>query len=70
MPIGTVKHFNEEKGYGFIEPDDGTGAVFVHASAIKRAGLAPPLIKGDRLAYDQIGSHRGKPEAHNLQLLT
>ena len=51
MPTGTVKWFNAAKGYGFIQPDDGSKDVFVHISAVERAGMAN-LREGQKLSYD------------------
>ena len=51
MPIGTVKWFNATKGYGFIAPEDGSKDVFVHVSAVERAGLGT-LREGQRLTYE------------------
>ncbi len=51
MPIGTVKFFNEQKGYGFIAPEDGGNDAFVHISAVERAGMAT-LQKDQRVSYE------------------
>ena len=64
---GTVKFFNQAKGYGFISPEDGGKDVFVHVSAVERAGLST-LAEGQRLSYD-VTEQRGKPAAENLRLL-
>lgn len=65
---GTVKFFNQSKGYGFITPDDGGKDVFVHISAVERSGL-PQLDGGMRVAYDTEPDKRGKgPKAVNLSL--
>ena len=66
MAIGTVKWFNAQKGYGFIQPQDGGKDVFVHISAVERAGLGS-LNEGQKVKYD-IAKDRGKDAAANLQL--
>lgn len=66
MPIGTVKFFNTDKGYGFIAPDNGGGDSFVHISAVERAGMAT-LNKDQRLSFDIETDRRGKASAVNLQ---
>ncbi len=63
---GKVKWFNGTKGYGFIAPDQGGKDVFVHVTAVERAGL-PPLTEGQAISYE-ITSNRGKDSADNLQL--
>lgn len=65
MPIGTVKFFNADKGYGFIAPEDGSGDSFVHISAVERAGMAT-LQKDQRLSYEIETDRRGKQSATNL----
>ena len=65
MAIGTVKWFNVRKGYGFIAPDEGGKDVFVHISAVERAGMST-LNEGQKVNYDVI-SERGKQAAGNLQ---
>ncbi|WP_428410633.1 cold-shock protein [Hyphococcus sp.] len=65
MATGTVKWFNGQKGYGFIQPDDGGKDVFVHATAVERAGL-PPLVEGQKIGFE-IVTDRGKASAGNLQ---
>ncbi|HLK25600.1 MAG TPA: cold-shock protein [Caulobacteraceae bacterium] len=65
MPSGTVKWFNATKGYGFIQPADGGKDVFVHVSAVERAGLNG-LNEGQRLAYE-LQEERGKIAAVNLK---
>ncbi len=67
MAIGTVKWFNAQKGYGFIQPEDGGKDVFVHISAVERAGIGT-LNEGQRLKYD-IARERGKEAAGNLSLV-
>jgi CspA family cold shock protein len=66
MPIGTVKFFNADKGYGFIAPEDGGNDSFVHISAVERAGMAT-LQKDQRLKYDIEVDRRGKQAAVNLE---
>ena len=67
MPTGTVKWFNATKGYGFIQPEDGSGDVFVHVSAVERAGM-DALREGQRVAYEvQRDPKRGKSSAENLR---
>jgi CspA family cold shock protein len=67
MPIGTVKWFNGQKGYGFIQPQGGGGKdVFVHISTVERAGLAS-LNEGQVVEYE-IVENRGKSSAENLKL--
>ncbi|MCK9543206.1 MAG: cold-shock protein [Novosphingobium sp.] len=68
MPVGTVKFFNTDKGYGFIAPEDGGKDSFVHISAVERAGLAT-LNKDQRLSYEVETDRRGKDSAVNLQAL-
>jgi CspA family cold shock protein len=65
MTIGTVKFFNEDKGYGFIQPDDGGKDSFVHISAVQAAGLAT-LSKDQRVSYDVETGRNGKESAINL----
>lgn len=65
MALGTVKFFNTQKGFGFISPVDGGPDVFVHVSAVKRAGM-PDLVEGQRISYDVV-VERGKNAASNLQ---
>jgi cold shock protein len=66
MSLGTVKWFNAQKGYGFIQPDDGSKDVFVHISAVERAGLGD-LREGQKIKYDLEQDQRGKTSAGNLQ---
>ncbi len=69
MTIGTVKFFNEDKGYGFIQPDDGGKDVFVHIAAVERSGLAG-LNEGDQVNYELEEDRRsGKTSAGNLRIL-
>ena len=65
MATGTVKFFNTQKGYGFIQPDDGSKDVFVHITAVERAGMRS-LMEGQKISYEII-SERGKQAAGNLQ---
>ena len=67
MATGTVKWFNSEKGYGFIAPQDGGKAVFVHISAVERAGLRT-LNDGQRVDYDVGVGRNGKSSAENLRI--
>lgn len=67
MAIGTVKWFNSQKGYGFIAPQDGSKDVFVHISAVERAGLRG-LNEGQKVAYE-LQSERGRTAAVNLKAL-
>ncbi len=66
MADGTVKWFNGQKGFGFIQPTDGSKDVFVHISAVERAGLST-LNEGQRVSYD-IVDERGKSAAANLKV--
>ncbi|HCU07194.1 MAG TPA: cold-shock protein [Holosporales bacterium] len=66
MTQGTVKWFNSTKGYGFITPDNGSADVFVHISAVEKAGLMN-LQDGQKLSYE-LASNKGKESAVNLQI--
>lgn len=67
MSMGTVKWFNSEKGYGFIQPDDGGADVFVHISAVEQAGMRG-LNEGQKIGYEvQPDRRTGKSSATNLQ---
>jgi CspA family cold shock protein len=66
MTIGTVKFFNEGKGYGFIAPDGGGNDAFVHITAVERAGMRT-LRENQRVSYDLQQDNRGKMSAVNLQ---
>ena len=66
MPIGTVKFFNESKGYGFIAPESGGQDAFVHISAVERSGMST-LRENDRVSYDLEEDRRGKMAAVNLK---
>ena len=65
MATGTVKWFNAQRGYGFIQPADGTKDGFVHISAVQRAGM-DGLVEGQKVSYE-VSNERGKPTATNLQ---
>ena len=65
MATGTVKFFNAQKGFGFIQPTDGSKDVFVHISAVERAGMRT-LVEGQKVSYDVV-TERGKLAAGNLQ---
>jgi cold shock protein len=67
MSSGTVKWFNAQKGYGFIQPDDGTKDVFVHISAVQSAGI-DHLSEGQKLQFDLERGQQGKVSAVNLRL--
>jgi CspA family cold shock protein len=66
MSIGTVKWFNAQKGYGFIQPDDGSKDVFVHISAVERSDLGN-LSEGQKLSFDLERGQQGKTSAVNLK---
>jgi CspA family cold shock protein len=66
MATGTVKWFNAQKGFGFIQPDDGTKDVFVHISAVERAGMGR-LNEGQKVKYEVQRGQQGKMSAENLQ---
>jgi CspA family cold shock protein len=66
MTIGTVKFFNESKGYGFIAPDGGGNDAFVHVTAVERAGMRS-LRENQRISYDIEQDNRGKLSAVNLK---
>jgi CspA family cold shock protein len=65
MAVGTVKWFNPTKGYGFIKPEDGSKDVFVHISAVERAGMNS-LSEGQRISFE-VSMERGKAAAVNLK---
>jgi len=65
MATGTVKWFNSQKGFGFIQPENGGGDVFVHISAVEKAGLRG-LDEGQKISYD-ITEEKGKSSATNLK---
>jgi CspA family cold shock protein len=66
MATGTVKWFNAQKGYGFIQPEDGTKDVFVHITAVERSGIGN-LHEGQRLSFDLERGNQGKTSAVNLR---
>ena len=65
MATGTIKWFNPAKGYGFIQPDDGSRDVFVHISAVERAGLGT-LNEGQKVSFELMPGRDGKTSAENL----
>ena len=67
MPKGTVKWFNRVKGYGFIEPEDGSKDAFVHISAVERAGLSE-LREGQKVEYELVDSGQGRSAADSLRV--
>jgi cold shock protein len=69
MSTGTVKWFNNQKGFGFIQPEDGGNDVFVHISAVERAGLST-LQEGQKISFEVVTDRRrGKSSAENLRAL-
>lgn len=68
MATGTVKWFNATKGYGFIQPSDGSKDAFVHISAVERAGLHS-LNEGQKVEYELVTGRNGKTSAENLVIL-
>ncbi len=68
MTIGTVKWFNSAKGFGFIEPEDGSKDAFVHISAMERAGITS-LNEGQKVEYELQPGRDGKSSAENLKLV-
>lgn len=68
MTIGTVKFFNTTKGYGFIEPEDGTNDAFVHISAVERAGLTT-LNEGQKVSFELQPGKNGKSSAEDLSIV-
>jgi len=67
VPVGTVKFFDEQKGFGFIGPDDGSPDVFVHISAVERAGMTT-LLEGQRISFEVVKDPRkGKTNAQDLR---
>lgn len=68
MATGTVKWFNPTKGYGFIEPEDGSKDAFVHISAVERAGLST-LNEGQKVSYELQEGQNGKTSAEDLSVL-
>jgi CspA family cold shock protein len=67
MATGTVKWFNPSKGFGFIEPEDGSKDAFVHISAVEKAGLAT-LNEGQKISYEILEGQDGKSSAENLSI--
>ena len=67
MPIGTVKFFNAQKGYGFIQPEDGGNDAFVHISAVEKAGMNS-LVQNQRVSYELQTDQRGRASAVQLQV--
>lgn len=68
MSVGTVKWFNPSKGYGFIEPTDGSKDVFIHISALERAGIGS-LNEGQKIEYELVPGNNGKSSADSVKLL-
>lgn len=68
MATGTVKWFNATKGYGFIQPDDGSSDIFVHITAVQKAGFAG-LNEGQKLSFD-LSTNKGRTSADNLKLVS
>lgn len=68
MPTGTVKFFNSAKGFGFIQPDDKSKDVFVHISAVERAGLGT-LTENQKISYELEQGQNGKTSAGNLKAI-
>ena len=66
MSVGTVKWFNSQKGFGFIQPEDGSKDLFVHISAVERAGMAN-LNEGQKLSFELEEGRQGKTSAVNLK---
>ena len=67
MATGTVKWFNPAKGYGFIQPEDGGKDVFVHVSALERAGISS-VVEGQKLEYELAAGRDGRASAENLKV--
>ena len=68
MTTGTVKWFNPTKGYGFIEPDDGSNDAFVHISAVEKAGLST-LNEGQKVEFELVPGQNGKASAENITIV-
>ena len=69
MATGTVKWFNPTKGYGFIQPEDGSKDAFVHISAVERAGLTT-LVEGQKVRYELVQGRNGRASAENLSVVS
>ena len=69
MITGTVKFFNANKGFGFIEPEDGSKDAFVHVTALERAGITG-LAEGQRVSYELENGRDGKTSATNVQIVS
>jgi len=65
MAVGNVKWFNATKGYGFVQPEDGSADVFIHISAVQKAGLKT-LLEGQRVEYELVKGRNGKAAADNI----
>ncbi len=68
MSVGTVKWINPSKGYGFVEPIDGSKDVFIHISALERAGIAS-LNEGQKIEYELVPGNNGKTSADSVKLV-
>jgi len=68
MSVGTVKWFNPSKGYGFVEPTDGSKDVFIHISALERAGIGS-LSEGQKIEYELVAGNNGKSSADSVKLV-
>ncbi len=68
MSVGTVKWFNPSKGYGFVEPTDGSKDVFIHISALERAGIGS-LNEGQKIEYELVPGNNGKTSADSVKLV-
>ncbi len=68
MSVGTVKWFNPSKGYGFVEPSDGSKDVFIHISALERAGISS-LSEGQKIEYELVPGNNGKTSADSVKLV-
>lgn len=68
MSLGTVKWFNPSKGYGFVEPSDGSKDVFIHISALERAGIGS-LNEGQKIEYELVPGNNGKTSADSVKLV-
>jgi cold shock protein len=68
MATGTVKWFNPTKGFGFIEPEDGSKDAFVHISSVERSGLSS-LNEGQKVSYELVAGREGKIAAENIEII-